>query len=222
MTSVYLIRHGTTDGNQGNRFQGRVDHPLNALGLNQGEYLARRFETVPLDAVYCSPLTRTRQTAAFVCRGVNAGLTPIIRQDLIEVDGGDLEDQPQGRYEGKYPGILEILLSRPSEFVAPGGETSRQVYDRFKDQMAEIVAENPDRTIAVVTHGFALMTYLNYVKEIPFPEMKRFLVGNMSVTTITYEAPDRPALVSLDDQSHLPEEYRFRRIPDPRDTQGPL
>ena len=37
MGKIYLIRHGETDSNKGHRFQGRINMPLNAKGLEQSE-----------------------------------------------------------------------------------------------------------------------------------------------------------------------------------------
>ena len=36
-TTLYLVRHGTTDLNVKMCFQGALDIPLNALGLAQGD-----------------------------------------------------------------------------------------------------------------------------------------------------------------------------------------
>ena len=55
-TTVYFIRHGTTDNNVGGRFQGSSDIPLGAIGLQQAAYLGERFAGLAVDAVYTSPL----------------------------------------------------------------------------------------------------------------------------------------------------------------------
>ena len=39
MTTLYLIRHGTTDANANGIFQGVLDLPLNDLGLKQARAL---------------------------------------------------------------------------------------------------------------------------------------------------------------------------------------
>ena len=68
MTTVYFIRHGTTENNIAGRFQGRSDIPLGEKGRKQAACLGERFAHIPLDAVYTSPLRRAYQTAEGVDR----------------------------------------------------------------------------------------------------------------------------------------------------------
>ncbi len=53
MGRIYLIRHGETDSNKGHRFQGRINMPLNAKGLEQSEKLAAYMQHLPVDKIYC-------------------------------------------------------------------------------------------------------------------------------------------------------------------------
>ncbi|MEG1942498.1 MAG: histidine phosphatase family protein, partial [Angelakisella sp.] len=58
MTTIYLIRHGTTDFNIDGRFQGTMQIPLNEQGLLQARMLGEYLAPVHFDRVYTSPLIR--------------------------------------------------------------------------------------------------------------------------------------------------------------------
>src|SRR5262245_43646512 len=64
--NLYLIRHGETPYNRDGLGLGRADVALTDLGERQAAALGRRFATVKLDKIICSPLQRARQTAAAV------------------------------------------------------------------------------------------------------------------------------------------------------------
>ncbi|MEK7330851.1 MAG: histidine phosphatase family protein, partial [Candidatus Eisenbacteria bacterium] len=60
---IYLARHGQTDWNAERRMQGSIDTHLNATGREQAAKLAARIKGLALDRVYCSRLSRSRETA---------------------------------------------------------------------------------------------------------------------------------------------------------------
>ena len=55
---IYLIRHGETDWNHINRFQGREDIELNAAGIAQAVRCGQTLQGLGIEAVYTSPLNR--------------------------------------------------------------------------------------------------------------------------------------------------------------------
>ena len=72
MTDFLLIRHGETDWNRELRFQGRIDIPLNDIGLLQAQRLKKRFTQTlaqwradkrEIHGVVSSALQRAHQTA---------------------------------------------------------------------------------------------------------------------------------------------------------------
>ena len=61
MTKITLLRHGQTDFNAQGRLQGRVDNPLNDIGIQQAKRAAEAIG--PVDKIVSSPLQRAIQTA---------------------------------------------------------------------------------------------------------------------------------------------------------------
>ena len=87
MTELILIRHGETDWNRELRFQGQVDVPLNATGMEQARRVAERLaaEQWVVDHLVCSDLIRTQHVEHGGARH------------------GDEPEQPQGA--GVLPGL---------------------------------------------------------------------------------------------------------------------
>ena len=67
MTRIYLLRHGETSWNAlGNRYCGRTDLPLSMDGRTQARAASVALAAIPLNAIYVSPLMRSRETGELV------------------------------------------------------------------------------------------------------------------------------------------------------------
>lgn len=205
-TTLYLIRHGTTDNNIDGRFQGSLDAPLNAQGLAQARCLGARFKDIALDQIYTSPLTRARQTAEGL-RG-NKPIALLSMRGLMEIDGGRMEGLTVAENNEKFPGLIDIFKHNPPAFAAPGGETTRQVYDRMVKTIQTIVARHPGKTIACVSHGFAIQTFLCWAYKTPFNQMTQHILSNTGVCRFTFDAPDQCVIDFVGDDSHLPDDLK--------------
>ena len=82
MTHVILVRHGETVWHDGNRYAGRTDVALTPRGRLQAAELAAWAAGQSIDAVFSSPLSRARLTAAPA--GEALGLTPRVDERLSE------------------------------------------------------------------------------------------------------------------------------------------
>ena len=69
MTEFYIVRHGRTFANAAGLKQGTINTPQTYLtdeGRAQAQLLAQNFDLRDFDALYVSPLERTKQTAAIL------------------------------------------------------------------------------------------------------------------------------------------------------------
>ena len=94
---VTFVRHGQTDWNRAGRMQGILDIPLNEKGLEQARETARLLKDEQFDAVYLSPLLRTRQTAQIICEGRRVPM--IEERRLIERDMGEFEGKSWDEFD---------------------------------------------------------------------------------------------------------------------------
>jgi broad specificity phosphatase PhoE len=61
---LYLVRHGQTDMSRTHRYCGRIDPPLNEVGVAMARSFGQAYASLNWDVAYCSPRLRTRQTLA--------------------------------------------------------------------------------------------------------------------------------------------------------------
>lgn len=136
----WYLRHGETDWNRINRTQGSTDVPLNATGIAQAHAAAALLEGRGIGAVFCSPLSRARDTAAIVAEKLGVGVS--IRPDLREAGFGTHEGEVMGDW---FAAWVEGRVS------PEGGESFAQVEARAIAAINEVLAF--DGLPLVVGHG---------------------------------------------------------------------
>jgi broad specificity phosphatase PhoE len=150
VTTVYLARHGESDWNAENRFQGQADRPLTPLGRRQAEILAEQTAELPLAAIYTSPLKRCTETAEIVARP--RGLRPIPDPGLKEVDVGSWAGLTRAQVEKRFPaGFRNWIAGQAGNWE--DGETYEEMGVRVLESLRAIAAEHPDEDVLVVSHG---------------------------------------------------------------------
>jgi broad specificity phosphatase PhoE len=148
--TLYLARHGQTDGNADHRLQGGLDIPLNARGRRQAAELAVRIRALNVDVVYCSAPKRSQQTAELA-----RGSVP-----LIVLPG--LNERRLGKFEGlqideSTPDVATAYerRSQDSDDSLDGGESLNQFFERIRVTLAGILTQHPSGAILIVGHGAA-------------------------------------------------------------------
>lgn len=142
--SIYYVRHGETDYNKAYLIQGSIDAPLNEKGKEQAHQIALKLKDIKLDAIYCSPLLRARQTA----EAINAffGLPIVIAPELHEQRYGELEGK--SRKEEAY------LRQRPRIACRyPKGESYLDVAARVFPFLDRLKDEAKKSNVLIVAHG---------------------------------------------------------------------
>lgn len=201
-TIVYLVRHGESEGNTKGFFQGRTDCPLSPNGLLQAKALEERFRDIKYDAIYTSPLLRTRLTA----EAVNCYHSLPITQDtgLLEIDGGVFEGVAFDELPQKYPDEFEVWRSTPHLFAAPKSETMAEVYERISKTILRLAGENKGKTIVLVSHGCAIKNALCFAMGLPLEQLEQApWPDNTSISRLCFDNELGVSVELCDDSSHL-------------------
>lgn len=198
MLTLYLIRHGQTAYNAEGRIQGWRDVPLDAVGRQQAHLLAARMTTLPLSAVYASPLARAWETADLIARACM--LSPRADERLREYD--------MGAWTGlTFAEVRELWPDADHLDAVPGGESASTVAQRvaafLDDLLAHHVRESSEAThVAVVSHGGTLGAMLGVMIGLPPRRRQPFTFGNASVSEVHFEH-GRWRIHTLNEQHHL-------------------
>lgn len=152
MLKLILIRHGRCKTSEDSLYCGWTDVPLSDEGLCQAYGLAKKLADYQLSAVYCSPLRRAKDTATII--GAVHGLMPIEDDDLKELNFGQWENKSWKEIEELYPEEWRQWCDNWQNFIIPGGESARQLYERVAYKLSEIMARynGKDAVVAVISH----------------------------------------------------------------------
>src|SRR4051794_11616409 len=149
-TRVLLVRHGSTVFSAEDRFAGSSDVELSDEGRRLAGLLRDRLAPVKIDAVYCSDMKRTRDTAAIVSSGHNLIPTPM--SELREIDHGKWEGMVHKEVEKKFANEYAVWSADPFATAPPGGESGLHVLSRSLPALRKIVSNHADQTVLVVSH----------------------------------------------------------------------
>lgn len=199
MTTIYLIRHAEAEGNVFRRLHGQYDSNVTPNGLKQIAALAKRFESIPIDAVYASDLTRTCTTAGAVYKPKNLPLHKEPR--FRELNCGVWEDLPFGWLDHTDPERNRAFSHDPQNWSVEGSEGFATYTGRFLEALEEVARRHEGQTVAIFSHGMVLR---GVQQRLFFPE-KRDLPHseNTAVTKLLWDGAGY-RLEYLNDASHLP------------------
>jgi probable phosphomutase (TIGR03848 family) len=182
-TLILLVRHGQTP-TTGKTLPGRAKGlHLADTGREQAEAVATRIAGLKnVDAVYASPLERTRETAAPIAKAL--GLRVKSERGLLECDFGDwtgaelkdLMKLPEWRTVQRYP----------SGFRFPGGESFVEMQTRIVSTLQRLVIAHPGRTVVAVSHADPIKAVVADALGTHLDLFQRIVISPCSVSAILF------------------------------------
>ena len=154
MTQIILVRHGQTAWNVGSkageRFRGRVDLPLDDVGLAQAHALAERLADCSIAAVYSSPLKRAGETAQPTAQKLGLLVQPL--PGIIDINYGDWQGLSPAEVAQAHPDLYPRWLETPHRVRFPHGESLRQVRLRGMAALKDASTRHEGQVILLVAH----------------------------------------------------------------------
>jgi broad specificity phosphatase PhoE len=158
-TRLYLVRHGATQLTAEDRFSGATGVDLSDEGRWQAELLGERLKRENVTAAYCSPLSRTVETARIVAGRCGVEATPL--DGLREISHGRWEGLTRQDVEERYGDEYASWEEDPFTFAPEGGETGVAVLARALPAVRAIVTRHLGERVLVVSHKATIRILLS-------------------------------------------------------------
>ncbi|MBI3592088.1 MAG: histidine phosphatase family protein [Nitrospirae bacterium] len=199
VTTLYLIRHGETEGSETKRYKGSIDIPLSEKGIEQVKktsgFLIHSLRDSAsskqpdndkglLTAVYCSDLNRSLKSAGIIA-GPH-GLTPLVVPDLRERSFGIWEGMSFTEIKEKYPAEFEAWAGNPLKYSPIEGESTIEVSERVINALDAILSNHNGERIAIVAHGGVNRIILCHIIGIPLENIFRIEQDFAAVNIIEF------------------------------------
>lgn len=185
-----VVRHGRTEANRSGLLLGRLDVGLDPLGQAQAAAVAAAVGSA--DRIVCSPLRRTRDTAAAW------GVDVEVDDRWIELDYGDLDGTPLRDVDAD----LWARWRRDVAFAPPAGESLHALGERVRAACEDLADDARTGHVVVVTHVSPIKAAAAWAMDVGIEVSWRMFVAPASVTRIA--VGDRgPSLHGFNDVGHL-------------------
>lgn len=137
---TYFV-HGTTLDNELNVSSGWYDVELSDLGRKQSVELREKVKDKRFDAVYCSDLKRAIESAELT---FGDSVRIIHDKRLRECNYGDLTRAPSEKVDS----LMMEYIDKPF----PNGESYRDVENRIRSLLDDLLKEYAGKNVAIVAH----------------------------------------------------------------------
>ncbi|MEO0010412.1 MAG: hypothetical protein RIQ39_1 [Actinomycetota bacterium] len=174
--TIILWRHGQTDWNVANKFQGHTDIPLNAVGEYQVTHAARLVVDMKPTAIISSDLMRAQKTAQALAD--LSGLAVNIDARLRETNCGMWEGLTGAEIRATdHANLIEWSLGGDNPAGGTGDRRS-EVGARAKAAIEDYLAGKDGETLIVATHGGTARAVIGSYLELPIPFWSK--IGGLS------------------------------------------
>ena len=173
---IILWRHGQTDWNVANRFQGHTDIPLNEVGRFQASHAAPLLAAMNPTMIISSDLSRARDTAHELVK--LTGLDIAVDERLRETNCGSWEGLTGAEIRAvDFNNLKEWSLGGDNPAGGTGDRRS-EVGARAFAAISQALEGKDNQLLIVATHGGTARAVIGTFLELPIPYWSR--IGGIS------------------------------------------
>ena len=225
---LIFVRHGLSSFNKEGRIQGRNDlSKLTKEGQLQAEAAGKTISSIPIDAVYSSPLQRASETTKIIIEQHQRDLQAIYTDELLEVDLGPWSGLTKNEIKNDFPQELSVWQKEPKELTINKDDGTK--FQPIKELLYQAehflkylfnTYSGSNKTILIVAHNAILRCLILKLINEPSKGFRRLKLDNTSISicNITFNNwEDRQVQIQcLNNIAHLhpniPKKGRKKRI----------
>lgn len=158
LTTIYIARHGESEGNVKKILQGQLDLVLTSRGIQQAKLLSKNLNKISFSAVFSSDLIRAKETAEILAleRKIAVETSKLLRERSFGELEGNKEDIR------KLIGKLDSLSYKKwLHFrIFDDMETSEEAIGRYITFIREVAIAYTGKTILIISHASIMRAFL--------------------------------------------------------------
>ncbi len=183
MTRIFIVRHGQTEWNRVERFRGRLDVPLNEVGLAQAQATAARLAAQKdVVAVYSSPLSRAVRTAEPIAERLGLAVQPLAALDDLHF--GEWQGRTPAEVAERYPDLYRRWELAPHTVQFPGGESLAALRNRAFPALLALAERHAGQACVVVSHKVVCKVLLSAALGLDESHYWQIELDNAAISTV--------------------------------------
>ena len=173
MTTIFISRHsqpfrkllGEYDANEIEQIRNEKN-PLSVDGEKYAEQMSNYPELLNIDVLYSSHYVRAMATAKYIAEKNNILLNVDERLGERKFGVNDIKELPSGFGEEQF---------RNWDYKLPNGESANEVSKRMNKVLFDILSNNKNKNIAIISHATAISTMLKKWCDIKLNEETKLI-----------------------------------------------
>lgn len=182
ITSVYLVRHGSTKEAESGKIYSDPDVLLSEKGLKQAEALAAWLKSIEVDYIISSPAARVLATTNLLIQAKK--IPSEICPSLNEIYSGEWEGKSYLEIKKTAPEQYERWLQDPFHRSPPGGESIAQLKARVIDDFDKIIHKHEGKKILLVTHAGVIRSIIVHALKMQLEDFWRLVVPTGTISKV--------------------------------------
>jgi len=195
---LYLVRHAKSERNAGHNSN---EDKLTEDGKEQARRLGKYFHNANLDKIYCSTLTRTKETLEEIKPYVK-NVPLIYSKKIIEQDIGIYRKNGKDDWKNYFKDSIKSG-KHIVDFKPRRGESMRETYNRARKFFNYLTRNHKDNSILVISHMIFLRYLILIILNLDILEARLINLSNAAVSSFTLDKKGKVKQYHIDDFHHL-------------------